>query len=181
MTELLFHTTRNNKSFRRIMKSGVLKGTMGVLSLTHNPAFGTDITFEGHTFVFPADVIYEKYGGKDVIYPSKSEDVFNYANEEEVEVRVSLPVSEAIEILPSMAAYRKYAAGQQYNYKDSRELKELPYSGYHFRTRKRDIRKYIEEHGDPLVDKSNILSPELEKEFQEEQSKKSTLDRILDS
>ena len=34
-----------------------------------------------------------------------------------------------------MAAYRKYAAGWKFDYKDSRDIKKLPYRGYHIRNR----------------------------------------------
>ena len=87
---------------------------------------GLDISPEGHTFVYSADLIYDKYNGEDIDYDSDRRFKGGGKEEEEVEVHQPVLVSDAIEILPSIAAVRKYAGGQKYHYKDSRELAILP-------------------------------------------------------
>ena len=88
---------------------------------------------EGHTFVYDADTIYNQYGGEDIDYDSDRRFRGAWKDEEEVEVFEPVAVSDAIEVLPTIAAVRKYASNWKFDYKDSRERVRLPSPGYFHR------------------------------------------------
>lgn len=133
--DYLFHTTRSRSSLRNILGSGYLRPTAGSLSFTHDPQFGLSVSMSGYTFVYPTDVIYSIYQGRDIDYDVDRRFRGQGKEEEEVEVFQPVLVSDAIEILPAIAAARKYATGYKYHYKDVRELKKLPGPGHFFRGR----------------------------------------------
>jgi len=88
---------------------------------------------EGYTFVFPADVIYEKYHGRDVDYEGGEyvglSDAKQARGEEEVVVSKMygpIDLSDAIEVLQAIPAVRKYAGKAKYGYKDIREMSRFP-------------------------------------------------------
>ena len=125
----LFHTTKA-RNLRRILKDGFLRG---YTSFTHSPTLGMDIAVEGYTFVFPADVIYEKYHGRDIDYEGGEYVGLSDAKQarEEAEVVVSkvhgpVDISDAIEVLQAIPAVRKYAGRKKYAYKDIRDRPIIP-------------------------------------------------------
>ena len=147
----LFHTTKA-RNLRKILREGELRGS---ISLTHSPHLGIDIAADGYTFIFPADVIYEKYHGRDIDYEGGEyvglSDAKQARGEEEVVVsRMYGPidVSDAIEVLQAIPAVRKYAGRQKYHYKDIREMSRFPtfheyapYGRVHTRRQRREALK----------------------------------------
>ena len=156
--DYLFHTT-HARHFRKILKDGYLRGAV---SFTSNPSLGSSIELEGYTFVFPADIIYQKYKGKDLEY-DKVTDPGNYVPEE-AEVLVTanngpVYISDAIEAMQVVPATRKYGAKMKYHYKDIREMSRIPT----VRNYMADLSKISPEENIARITKN--MTPEEKEEF----------------
>ncbi|KKN75339.1 hypothetical protein LCGC14_0381910 [marine sediment metagenome] len=112
----LFHTT-NRKSAKEIIRSGYLRPRLGILSFSSNPHFGSSVDIFGTTFVYDEDIIFDRYQGEEIDQGS----IDFIPGEDETFTRVPVAVSDAIEILPSRAAIRKYAFGMKFHFKDVRD------------------------------------------------------------
>ena len=153
-SDLLFHTTKA-RNLKRILRLGELRGSV---SFTHNPHLGIDVAVDGYTFVFPADIIYEKYHGRDIDYEGGEYVGLSDAKQarDEAEVVVSkmygpIDISDAIEVLQAIPAVRKYAGRAKHHYKDIRERPRIPtmrdYAAYgtpYVRKQRRDLLKELE-------------------------------------
>ena len=113
----LFHTT-SFKNALFILKDGFLRPSVGSISFSKCPWFGSSVEPFGITFVFPEDIIKEKYGGVDEEYTPGS----LYEQEEEVSVgRKLVYLTDCVEILPLRATIWKYGIGYRYHFKDIRQ------------------------------------------------------------
>lgn len=113
-----FHNTRIETALQ-ILKDGYLKPSLGALSFTLDPCFL--VAYTGVTFVFPEQVIRDKYGGRE-LFPRGSQ---AWEQEEEVEVRSKIVyVSDCVEVLGGRDACWKYGYGYKYHYVDVRDRKD---------------------------------------------------------
>ena len=117
----VFHTTSPVNALK-ILVSGYLTSFFWIddVSFTRDPFFGSSVYYGGFTFVFPEDIIIEKYGGHEVEY--------GYEKEEEVAVKGRvIYTSDCYEVLTQRDVARKYGFGWKYHYKDVRERLGTPW------------------------------------------------------
>ena len=119
----VFHTTSPPTALK-ILIDGYLKPSAGIISFTRSPFFGSTVYSRGITFVFPENIIIEKYGGKEV-----EPDIYELEEEIFVENRL-VYIEDATEILTERDVARKYGFGLKYPYKDVRYRLGTPWRAF---------------------------------------------------
>jgi len=116
-----FHNT-SAKNALQILKDGYIRPFLKAISFTLDPCF--TVKSYGVTFVFPEQVIRDKYGGKELFPRSHPA----WESEMEVEVRDKpVYISDCVEILGGKDVCWKYGYGYKYRYVDIRDRKDWPW------------------------------------------------------